>query len=467
MNDGQDDHGRFTGQGSSSKTLLVNHIHTLVTMDDTRREISDGAMFIRGGVIEAVGTSAELQDRAADETLNLPHHIVIPGLINTHHHMFQSLTRVVAQDRELFDWLRTLYPIWARLTGEAITVSAKLAMAELMLSGCTTSSDHLYIYPNACKLDDEIRAAQEIGIRFHAARGSMSMGEKKGGLPPDHVVEDEEDILRDTRRVIEQYHDKSRYAMLRIVVAPCSPFTVSQNLMRESAALARSYGVRLHTHLAENANDVAFSLEKFGLLPGDYAREAHWVGEDVWHAHCVMLNEREIGLFAKTGTGVCHCPSSNMRLASGIAPVRKMLDAKVKVGLGVDGSASNDSGHLLEEARNAMLLQRVGGDPAGLSAREALALGTRGGAAVLGRDDVGQIAPNMAADFVAYRLDTPAFAGAMHDPAAALVFCRPQNVDLSVINGRVVVKDGCLLTLDLPALVEQHNALSRKLIRGE
>ena len=454
-------------QVDNGKTLLIKHIHTLMTMDDQRREISDGALFVRGRVIEAIGTSAALAHYTADETLELPHHVVIPGLINTHHHMFQSLTRCFAQDRELFDWLKTLYPIWSRLTGEAIYVSAKLAMAELILSGCTTSSDHLYIYPNDCTLDDEIRAAQEIGIRFHAARGSMSVGEKKGGLPPDHVVEEEENILLDTLRVIEQYHDANRYALLRIVVAPCSPFTVSQNLMREAAALARSYGVHLHTHLAENASDVMYSLEKFGLLPGDYANDVNWVGDDVWHAHCVMLNEREIGLFAKTGTGVCHCPSSNMRLASGIAPVRKLIDSKVKVGLGVDGSASNDSGHLLEEARNTMLLQRVSGDPAGLSAREALELATHGGAAVLGRDDVGALAPSMAADFVAYRLDIPNFAGALHDPVAALVFCRPQNVDLSVINGRIVVKDGILQTLDLPILVEQHNAVSRKLIRGE
>jgi 8-oxoguanine deaminase len=454
-------------QPESGKTLLVKHARTLVTMDETRREIRDGALFVRGGVIELVGSTTELAHLAADETLSLPDHIVMPGLVNTHHHMFQSLTRVVAQDRELFDWLRTLYPIWSRLTGEAIYVSAKLAMAELILSGCTTSSDHLYLYPNGSRLDDEIRAAQEIGIRFHAARGSMSVGEKKGGLPPDHIVEDEEDILHDTRRVIEQYHDQNRHAMLRIVVAPCSPFTVSQNLMREAAALARSYGVHLHTHLAENSNDVAYSLEKFGLLPGDYARDVNWVGEDVWHAHCVMLNEREIGLFAKTGTGVCHCPSSNMRLASGIAPVRKLLDAKVRVGLGVDGSASNDSGHLLEEARMAMLLQRVEGNPAGLSAREALEMGTRGGAAVLGRDDVGALAPGMAADFVAYKLDSPGFAGALHDPVAALVFCRSQNVDLSVINGRVVVKEGVLQTLDLPMLVEQHNAVSRRLVRGD
>lgn len=446
-------------------TLLVKHIHTLVTMDEQRREISDGALFIRDGVIEAVGSTADLPFPAADEVIDLRHHVVLPGLINTHHHMYQSLTRVYAQDRDLFDWLRTLYPIWRRLTGEAIYVSAKLAMAELMLSGCTTSSDHLYIFPNDCELDDEIRAAHEMGIRFHAARGSMSVGESRGGLPPDTVIEGEETILLDTRRLIEAYHDANRYAMLRIVVAPCSPFSVSQQLMRESAELARSYNVRLHTHLAENANDVAYSLEKFGLLPGDYARDVGWVGADVWHAHCVCLNEREIKLFGQTGTGVCHCPSSNMRLASGIAPVRKMLDAKVRVGLGVDGSASNDSGHLLGEARQAMLLQRVSGSA--LSAREALEIATLGGAAVLGRDDVGALRPGMAADFIAYRLDGLPFAGAQHDPVAALVFCQPGNVDLSVINGRVVVRDGALVKTDLPVLVEQHNALARRLYRGE
>ncbi|MBK8032610.1 MAG: 8-oxoguanine deaminase [Chloroflexi bacterium] len=448
-------------------TLLVKHIHTLVTMDSQRREISDGAVFVRDGVIEAVGTLAEMPAQSADRVIELRQHVVMPGLVNTHHHMYQSLTRALAPDAELFGWLRTLYPIWGRLTGEAVYVSAKLAMAELILSGCTTSSDHLYIYPNDVRLEDEIRAAQEIGMRFHAARGSMSVGESKGGLPPDELVEGEEAILIDTRRVIEAWNDAKRHSMLRVVVAPCSPFSVSQHLMRESATLARSYGVRLHTHLAENANDVAYSLEKFGVLPGDYARDVDWVGDDVWHAHCVMLNEREIGLFGRTGTGVCHCPSSNMRLASGIAPVRKMLDAKVKVGLGVDGSASNDSGHLLTEARMAMLLQRAGGNPAALSARQALELATLGGAAVLGRDDIGALAPGMSADIIGYRVDTPAFAGAQHDPAAALVLCQPGTVDFSMINGKVVVKDGHLLTVDLPVLLEKHNQISRRLIRGD
>ena len=446
-------------------TLLVKNVHTLVTMDDTRRELLDGALFIRDGVIEAVGHSRDLAE-TADEVLDLRDHVVIPGLINTHHHLYQTLTRVLpaCQDAELFDWLKTLYPIWANLRAEHVYISAKLGLAELMLSGCTTSSDHLYIFPNDCTLDDEIRAAQEIGVRFHAMRGSMSLGESKGGLPPDRVVEEEAAILADSRRLIETYHDPRPQAMLRVGLAPCSPFSVTPDLMREAADMARAYGVRLHTHLAENQNDVEYSREVFGMRPGEYAESVGWIGDDVWHAHCVKLDGEEIALFGRTGTGVAHCPNSNMRLASGIAPVRAMLDAHVPVGLGVDGSASNDSSHLLAESRQALLLQRVGGDPAALSAREALTLATRGGAAVLGRDDVGYLAPGMAADFVAYRLDGIGYAGALHDPVAALVFCTPANVDYSVINGRVVVRDGQLTTDDLPVLIERHNRLARELV---
>jgi 8-oxoguanine deaminase len=448
-------------------TLLAKNIQWLVTMDASRREIRSGALYVRDGVIVAVGTLENMPAQTADEVLDLSHHVVIPGLVNTHHHMYQSLTRVIAQDHELFGWLKTLYPIWSGLNSEAIYVSTKLAMAELMIAGCTTSSDHLYIYPNDSKLDDSIRAAGEMGMRFHAARGSMSLGESKGGLPPDSVVEEEADILKDTRRLIETYHDPERYAMLRVAVAPCSPFSVTNDLMRESAELARSYGVHLHTHLAENDNDVSYSLEVYGMRPGDYAEDVGWVGDDVWHAHGVKLNSDEIGLFAHTHTGVCHCPNSNMRLASGIAPVRQMLDAGMNVSLGVDGSASNDSGHLLNEARQAMLLQRVGGNPAGLSAREALEMATLGGAAVLGRDDVGALAPGMAADFAAYRLDQIAFAGAQHDPVAALVFCTSVNADVTVVNGSVRVRDGQLTMLELPALLEHHNRISRQLINGE
>lgn len=449
-------------------TLLAENIHTLLTFDDQRREIADGALFVRDGFIELIGTTAEV--RAAlreqpDETLNLRDHVVLPGLINTHHHMFQSLTRVTpsGQDRELFGWLRAHYGMWANLRGEMIYISTLTAMAELILSGCTTSSDHLYLYPNDCRLDDSIQAASEIGMRFHAARGSMSLGESKGGLPPDSLVENEDAILRDTQRLIETYHDPQRGAMLQIVVAPCSPFSVSQDLMRESARLARAYGVHLHTHLAENDNDVAYSLQQFNQTPAQYAESVAWLGADVWHAHCVKLDAHGIDLFARTGTGVAHCPSSNMRLGSGIAPIRAMLAAGVRVGLGVDGSASNDSGHMLAEARMALLLQRVGGDPAALTARQALELATRGGAAVLGRDDIGALAVGMAADFIALDLNRVAFAGALSDPAAALVFCAPQTVAYSVINGRVVVREGQITTIDLPNVLRRHNAYARQL----
>jgi cytosine/adenosine deaminase-related metal-dependent hydrolase len=410
-------------------------------------------------------------------------HVVLPGLVNTHHHLCQSLTRVIAQDADLFTWLTTLYPIWANLTDEAIYVSTLTGLAELALSGCTTSSDHLYIYPNDCTLDSQIRAAGEIGMRFHASRGSMSLGESKGGLPPDRVTEDEAFILRDTRRLIETYHDPRRHAMLRVVVAPCSPFTVSPDLMRESAALARAYGVRMHTHLAETIEEETFCLEAFGQRPVAYAESLGWTGEDVWHAHCVHLNSQEIALFGRTGTGVAHCPSSNMRLASGICPVPALWQAGGKVGLGVDGSASNDGGHLLGEARQAMLLQRVAPDrylseaPGGrggfaglgraMTARQALEMATLGGAAVLGRDDIGYLAPGMSADFIAVDLKQLAYAGALHDPVAALIFCQPVQVNLSVINGRVVVQDGVLQTIEVEPLIQRHNAISLALVRGD
>jgi cytosine/adenosine deaminase-related metal-dependent hydrolase len=371
-----------------------------------------------------------------------------------------------AQDAELFGWLERLYPVWARLTPEMIRVSSLVAMAELMLSGCTTSSDHLYLFPNGCRLDDTLEAAERIGLRFHATRGSMSVGRSQGGLPPDGLVEREADILRDTERVIAAYHDAGRFAMQRIGVAPCSPFSVSRDLMRESAALARSHGVSLHTHLAENDNDVAYSREKFGMTPAEYAEELGWLGRDVWHAHCVRLDDAGIGRFARTGTGVAHCPCSNMRLGSGIAPVCRMHARGVPVGLGVDGSASNDGAHLLAEARQAMLLQRVGHGPGAMTARTALEIATLGGALVLNRDDIGALAPDMAADFVAFDLEQVAFAGARHDPVAALVFCAPAPVACSVINGRIVVRDGAIATIDLPVIVERHNQLAHVLVSG-
>ena len=447
-------------------TLLIRNARLLVTMDAQRREIAGGGVFVRDHVIEAVGPSAELPG-TADEVIDARDQIVIPGLVNTHHHMVQTLTRACVQDDELFGWLRGLYPIWAHLTPEMVRVSTQTAMAELLLSGCTTTSDHLYIYPNGVRLDDSIEGAAQIGMRFHAARGSMSVGESQGGLPPDRVVEREPAILKETQRLIERWHDPQRFAMQRIVVAPCSPFSVSRELMRDSALLARAHGVSLHTHLAENDFDVAYTREKFGCTPAEYAESLGWVGPDVWCAHCVKLDAHGMALFARSGTGVAHCPCSNMRLASGIAPIRAMRDAGVSVGIGVDGSASNDAGHMLAEVRMAMLLQRVAGGPvngpSAMSAREALEIATLGGAKLLNRDDIGALSVGMAADIVTVPLNEVGMAGAQHDPLAALLFCQVPRVQHSIVNGRVVVRDGRLTTLELPLLVERHNALAAQL----
>ncbi|NOR83679.1 MAG: 8-oxoguanine deaminase [Ardenticatenales bacterium] len=449
-------------------TLLLKSASILVTMDDERREIPDGGLFVRDNVIEAVGPMAELPQEA-DRIIDLTGHILLPGLINTHHHLYQTLTRAVpaAQDATLFDWLNTLYPIWTGLTSEAIYISTLVGTAELLRSGCTTSSDHLYLYPHDVRLDDQIRAVQEMGIRFHALRGSMSLGKSKGGLPPDKAVEDEGEILRDSSRLIETYHDPAPYAMLRIALAPCSPFSVTPRLMRQSAELAREHGVHLHSHLAETLDEQDFCVSKFGMRPVALAEDLGWLGEDVWHAHCVHLNDDEIELFARTGTGVAHCPSSNMRLASGIAPIRRMLDAGVRVGVAVDGSASNDGSHMLAETRQAMLLQRVMANPNSLSAREALEMATRGGAAVLGRDDIGQLSAGKAADCIAINLNRLAYAGSLHDPVAAIVFCAPQNVDLALVNGRLVVSNGQVSTVEMGPIIERHNAIARRLARGE
>ncbi len=450
-------------------TLLIQHAALLATMDDADTRWEDGGLYIVDNVIQQAGPSDQLP-QTADELIDARSMAILPGLVNTHHHFYQTLTRNLpaAQDANLFTWLQTLYPIWANLTPEAISVSSKIAIAELMLSGCTTSSDHTYIWPNGARLDDQIQAAHELGFRFHAARGSMSVGESQGGLPPDHVVENEDAILHDSRRLIEQYHDAGRYAMLRIVLAPCSPFSVSPNLMRESIALARSYAVHSHTHLAETLDEDAYCRATFGRTPVELAEDLGWVGSDVWHAHVVHPSADEVARLGHSRTGAAHCPTSNMRLASGIAPLRALQRAGARVGLGVDGSASNDGSHMLAEARQALLLHRVSGDPAGLTALEALRLATRGGAAVLGRDDIGQLAPGMAADLIGYRLDTLGLAGgAVHDPLAALVFCQPPAVDLSIINGRVRVRDGRLLGVDLPPLIARHNAIARALARGE
>jgi len=456
-------------------TLLIRHATVLVTMDDQRREIPDGALLARDGWIEQVGSTDELP-AVADEVLDLTDHLVLPGLINTHHHFYQTLTRAVpaAQDADLFHWLKTHYPIWAGLVPDDIRISTLLALAELALSGCTTASDHLYIFPNGCRLDDEIEASKQVGMRLHASRGSMSLGESQGGLPPDKVVEEEDEILSDTRRVIEVYHDPQPGSMTQIVVAPCSPFSVTPELMRQAAAMARSYGVQMHTHLAETLDEEQFCLQKFGHRPLAYAEELDWAGDDVWFAHAVHINPTEVGRIASSGIGVAHCPSSNMRLASGIAPVRRYLTAGVKVGLGVDGSASNDSSHMLAEARQALLLSRVGavvapeidGQKTLLTARQVLEMATIDGAAVLGRDDIGSLEPGKCADFIAIDLNRVEFSGGLHDPVASTVLCASVPVDLNYVHGKPVVVDGQLVTCDLDLVIEAHNRAASRLVAG-
>jgi 8-oxoguanine deaminase len=455
-------------------TTLIRNATMLVTMDDQRREIADGALLIEDNAVSWVGPTAELPQRAVENAAHVVDatgKIVLPGFVNTHHHFYQTLTRVVpgAQDAVLFDWLKTLYPVWAELTPDDVFVSTQLALIELLLSGCTTSSDHHYLWPNGTRLDDQFAAAATVGVRFHGARGSMSLGESKGGLPPDRVTEDEETILRDSHRVVETFHDPRRFALRRVVLAPCSPFSVTPELMRHSAMLARSFGpamnVHLHTHLAETKDEEEFCLQRFGYRPGDFAEYLGWTGDDVWHAHCVHLNQPEVELFGRTHTGVAHCPTSNMRLASGIAPVRSMRDAGVPVGIGVDGSASNDGSHLLNEVRQCLLLQRVLGNPLAMTAREALEIATLGGAAVLGRDDLGCLAPGMAADVIAFQLDDLWHAGgAVHDPVAALVFSQPQGVDFALVDGKLLVQDGVPMQHDVPAMVERHNRAARGLL---
>jgi 8-oxoguanine deaminase len=460
-------------------TLLVRNISMLVTMDEGRREIARGGLFVRDGFIEKVGTTESLPDEA-DQVLDLRGHIVLPGMINTHHHFYQTLTRAVpaAQNANLFNWLKTLYPIWARMTPEDITISTQTALAELVLSGCTTASDHLYLFPNGSRLDDEIHAALEVGVRLQASRGSMSLGESQGGLPPDSVVDTEDAILADSVRLIERYHNPNPGAMTQIVLAPCSPFSVTSELMRKSARIARQYGVHLHTHLAETQDEEAFCRQMFGHRPVAYMESVEWVGPDVWFAHSVHINQEEIAVYARTGCGVAHCPSSNMRLASGIAPLWEYMRAGVKVGLGVDGSASNDGSHLLAEARQAMLLARLRAGLMGaslssedapplLTARQALELATRGGAAVIGRTDIGSLEVGKCADFIAINLNKLGYAGALHDPVAAVLFCAPQGVDWSVIGGKVIVKNGELLTVDVAHLVERHNRAAARLLHAE
>ena len=443
------------------REILIRNAAFVVTMNDARQEIAGGDVLIRGGVIAAVGQGLITTGRVVDAKGC----VVTPGLVNTHHHLFQSLTRAVpgGQDALLFGWLQTLYPIWARFGPEEIFVSAQVGLAELALSGCSMSSDHLYLFPNGARLDDTIAAAQEVGLRFHPTRGAMSIGQSAGGLPPDSLVERESAILNDCIRVIDAFHDTRDGAMVRVGIAPCSPFSVSRDLMRDAAVLAREKGVMLHTHLAENDEDVAYSIAKFGCRPGQYAEDLGWTGADVWHAHCVKLDVNEIDLFARTGTGVAHCPCSNCRLGSGIAPVRAMRDAGVKVALGVDGSASNDAANLISEARQALLLQRVAGGADAMAAREALEIATLAGARVLGRDDCGSLAPGKRADIAIWDISGIESAGSW-DPVASLILSGPTRVRDLFVDGRAVVQDGQLITIDLAAALLRHRKLAARLM---
>lgn len=436
--------------------ILLRNADTILTMDDTRSELSGADIRVRDGVITEIGTGLTSNGDIHDARGC----VVTPGLVNTHHHLYQTLTRAVpgGQDALLFGWLQTLYPIWSRFGPEEMFISAQVGLAELALSGCTLSSDHLYLYPNGARLDDTIAAAQEVGLRFHPTRGSMSIGESDGGLPPDSLVEKEAAILEDSIRVVDAFHDDREGAMVRVGLAPCSPFSVSRDLMRDAALLARDKGVMLHTHLAENDEDIAYSLEKFGCRPGQYAEDLGWTGDDVWHAHCVKLDGQEIDLFARSKTGVAHCPCSNCRLGSGIAPVRQMRDAGVPVGLGVDGSASNDAGNLILEARQSMLLQRVANGADAMSAREALEIATRGGADVLGREDCGRLAVGKRADIAVWDVSGIESAGSW-DPAA-LLLAGPSRVKHLFVEGRQVVRDGQMATVDLPKVIERQNQLA-------
>lgn len=441
--------------------LLIRNASVVVTMDAQRSELADVDVLIQDGVIQAIGQSLSAPQATLIEARGC---VVTPGLVNTHHHLYQSLTRAVpgGQDALLFGWLKSLYPIWARFGPEEIFTSAQTGLAELALSGCTMTSDHLYLFPNGARLDDTIAAAAEIGLRFHPTRGAMSIGESAGGLPPDSLVEREPAILEDMIRVVDQFHDPRPGAMVRVGLAPCSPFSVSRELMRDAALLARDKGVMLHTHLAENDEDIAYSLAQFGCRPGQYAEDLGWTGTDVWHAHCVKLDSSEIELFAQSLTGIAHCPCSNCRLGSGIAPVRAMRDAGVKVGLGVDGSASNDAGNMIAEARMAMLLQRVAKRADAMSAREALEIATLGGAQVLGRHDLGAISVGKRADLAIWDVSGIEAAGAW-DPVAALLMCGPTRVRHLVVEGRQVVRDGQLVTVDLPRVLERQRHLARRL----
>ncbi len=454
--------------------LLLSNCLAVATMDDADTELAKASILVEDGVIRWIGTGEPPASVAGDgegdvEVVDASGCVAIPGLVNTHHHLYQVLTRARAQQDGLFGWLAELYPVWAGVDGEWVSVAAAAGLAELALSGCSTSTDHHYVFPAGTGdlLEAEIAAARVLGVRFHPTRGSMDLGASSGGLPPDIVVQDTDTVLAQTEDAVRRFHDPAPGAMVRIAIAPCSPFSATEGLMRESAALARRLGVRIHTHIAETVDEEAFCLERFGVRPVDLLDRLGFLGPDVWLAHAVHLSPADIAAFASTGTGVAHCPTSNMRLGSGTAPVRELVDAGVPVGLGVDGSASNDGGNLLGEVRQALLVARGRGGPAAMTAREALRLGTRGGAAVLGRDDIGSLVPGKRADIALFDVTGLATAGIEADPVAGIVFAWPQPARHLVVEGRFVVRDGRLANVDEEALArDAHRVAGRVLAAG-
>ena len=439
-------------------TLFANG--WIVTMDDAGTEHADGWVLVESGVVSAVGSGEEPD---AGERIDLADALVTPGLVNTHHHLFQTLTRARAQEADLFTWLRELYPVWARLDAEAEYAAARTGLAELALSGCTTVFDHHYVFPRGQQglIEAEVAAARELGVRLVASRGSMDLGVSDGGLPPDDLVEELDAVLADTERLVGELHESGPGARIQIAVAPCSPFSVTRRLMEESSALARRLGLPLHTHLAETVEEDAYCQELYGCTPVEYLTDLGWLGSDVWCAHCVHLSESDVSDFASTGTGVAHCPTSNLRLGAGVAPVRELVDAGVRVGLGVDGTASNERGDLLFDVKQALLAARGRGGPGAMTAREALRLGTRGGAAVLGRDDIGSIEPGKQADLAIWRTDVLELAGAV-DPVAGLVLSAPHRVDRLLVGGEDVVRGGALVEADATTIARDQRAQARR-----
>lgn len=427
-------------------------------MDDAGGEHREGWILVEHGLVVAIGGDSE---PSADSRIDLRGGVVTPGLVNAHHHLFQTLTRARAQQADLFGWLRELYPIWSRLDAEAEYAAARCGLAELALSGCTTVFDHHYVFPPGAGglVEAEIAAARELGLRIVASRGSMDLGESDGGLPPDSLVEDIDAVLADTERLAALADG----ALVQVAVAPCSPFSVTKQLMMESAALARRLGLVLHTHLAETVEEAAYCGELYGCTPVEYLRDLGWLEQDVWCAHCVHLSGVDIAQFAETGTGVAHCPTSNMRLGAGIAPVQEMLSAGVRVGLGVDGSASNERSDLLFDIKQALLVARARGGPAAMTARDALRIATRGGAEVLGRDDIGSLEVGKRADFALWRTDGLEFGGA-DDPVAGLVFSAPHRVDRLVVGGEEVVRDGQLVRADEAEIAREHRQMAARFV---